>query len=296
MLLPVSVPVRIPISVPPSHSPRGDHWPSPCKVVRDLYNQRLKLIGAHPAHLSEIRELEQLDGLGKVIVYARGGNRSQWQALGFRSEGTIPGFFSDAAEATIWASYPRPERGQEKGKHLHDTCLLLALSKPAIYRTSLPQGYSSQLLGPEEAAEAARLLRAEFPVYRTPLSNDHLLGAILWGTSLYRGVRAPDGALVAVASAELDGTRRNAKVTDCATRPDQRGRGLMAHLISQLESDLRRDYEITDLYTLARAQEVGMNCVFRKLGYSFQGRLINNCRMPFGWESMHIWCKCSDDR
>lgn len=295
MLSPVSVPVRTPVSIAPSCSPRGDNWPPLCKVVRDLYNQRLKLIGAHPAHLREIRELEQLEGLGKVVVYARGGNRPQWESLGFRSEGAIPGFFSDTAEATVWASYPRPERALERGKHLHDACLLLALSKPALYRTSLSQGYSSQLLGPEEAAEAARLLRAEFPVYRTPLSNDHLLGAMLWGTSLYRGVRAPDGTLVAVASAELDGMRRNAEITDCATRPDQRGRGLMAHLISQLESDLRRDYQITGLYTLARAQEVGMNCVFRKLGYSFQGRLINNSRMPFGWESMHIWCKRSGD-
>ena len=51
---------------------------------------------------------------------------------------------------------------------------------------------------------------------------------------------------------------------------------------------------IHDLYTLARADEVGMNCVFAKLGYAYTGRLVNNCRMPNGWESMNIWCKSAD--
>ena len=59
------------------------------------------------------------------------------------------------------------------------------------------------------------------------------------------------------------------------------------------ENDIADLYGITDLYTLARADEIGMNCVFRKLGYDFCGRLVNNCRMPNGWESMNVWCKQS---
>ena len=80
-------------------------------------------------------------------------------------------------------------------------------------------------------------------------------------------------------------------MTDCATRPDQRGGGHMAYLLHRLAQDVRKERGITDLYTLARADEVGMNCVFGKLGYVYTGRLVNNCRMPNGWESMNVWCK-----
>jgi hypothetical protein len=36
-----------------------------------------------------------------------------------------------------------------------------------------------------------------------------------------------------------------------------------------------------------------VNCAFAKLGYKYTGRLVNNCRMPTGWESMNVWCKTS---
>jgi putative beta-lysine N-acetyltransferase len=97
--------------------------------------------------------------------------------------------------------------------------------------------------------------------------------------------------MAAVASAEIDGARRNAEMTDCATRPSERGRGLMVWILRALERDLAREEGIIDLYTLARADEVGMNCAFAKLGYDYTGRLVNNCRMPNGWESMNVWCR-----
>ena len=65
----------------------------------------------------------------------------------------------------------------------------------------------------------------------------------------------------------------------------------MAYILRQLERALVADFGITDLYTIARADEVGMNCVFSKLGWVYTGRLVNNCRMPNGWESMNIWCR-----
>ena len=97
--------------------------------------------------------------------------------------------------------------------------------------------------------------------------------------------------MVAAASAEIDHCNKNAEMTDCATRPSARGQGLMAYLLWMLENDLQELYNITDLYTIARADEVGMNCVFSKLGYIYDGRLVNNCRMPNGWESMNVWCR-----
>lgn len=263
------------------------------RLVHDRSNERLKLFGAHPAHLAELPALRNLQGLGKVIAYARAGHRRQWEALGFRLEGSIRGFFRDGSDATLWAAYPQPHRGVEREKQLHEACLNLALSKELLLEARLPTGYTSELVAAEQAGEAAALLRKVFPVYPTSLTNEHIESVIRSGSNVFRCVRNAAQEMVAVASGEVDLIRKNAEMTDCATRPDQRGRGLMACILRQLEDDLRTRLQIIDLFSLARAQETGMNCVFRKLGYNYQGRLVNNCRMPSGWESMHIWCKRS---
>jgi len=239
--------------------------------------------------------MRELATWGKVTAYARGGHRHQWEALGFRSEGNIRGFFRDGSDAAIWAAYPQPQRGHERDKHLHDACLAAAQNKGLLAQTVLPPGYTSERVTPHHAAEVAALMSSVFSVYPTCLSERHIDQLIRSGSSFFRCIRNAEQQMVAVASAEMDLIRKNAEMTDCATRPDQRGRGLMAYILRQLEADLNSHYQIVDLYSLARAQEVGMNCVFKKLGYSYQGRLINNCRMPSGWESMHIWCKRSSD-
>ena len=274
------------------HSNRRTLTDSPaCKVVHDSANERLKLLGARPGQLSGLPPFQDTVGLGKVTAYAREGTRQQWESLGFRLEGRIKGFFRDGTEATLWAAYLQPQRGQEQGRQDHEACLAVAQSKSKIARVQLPAGYTSHVVKPEEGPIVAALMRSIFPVYPTPLTDDAIGQLIRSGSNLFRCVCDEKGDMVAVASAELDLLRLNAEMTDCATRPDQRGRGFMAFLLRSLEDDVFRKHKIADYYSLARAQETGMNCVFRKLGYSYQGRLVNNCRMPSGWESMHIWCK-----
>jgi len=286
-------PAKVAVAIPGPGSSTFPLARPRCRVVHDRPNERLKLFGAHPGHLTELPDLRQLAGLGKVTAYARGGHPRQWEALGFRREGNIQGFFRDGSDAAIWAAYPQVQRAQEPEKSVHDACLAVAQSKGLLGEAWLPAGYTSDLVGPGQAREVAALMRSIFPVYPTCLSDEQIERLIRSGCSVFRCVRNADNEIVAVASAEMDLVRKNAEMTDCATRPEERGRGLMAHILRQLEADLRLHYEIVDLYSLARAQETGMNCVFKKLGYGYQGRLVNNCRMPSGWESMHIWCKNS---
>ncbi|MBE0565138.1 MAG: GNAT family N-acetyltransferase, partial [Krumholzibacteria bacterium] len=145
--------------------------------------------------------------------------------------------------------------------------------------------------GPDDAEAVSALLRRVFPDYPTPTDPATVRRQIARGDNVYRLMLDADGRLAAAASAEIDHRRRSAELTDCATSPEHRGAGLMAWLLRQLERDVVRDFGITDLYTIARADEVGMNCVFSKLGWIYTGRLVNNCRMPGGWESMNLWCR-----
>jgi hypothetical protein len=69
----------------------------------------------------------------------------------------------------------------------------------------------------------------------------------------------------------------------------------MSVILRNLERDLADEFGITDVYTIARANQAGMNCSFAKLGYTYTGRLVNNCRMPEGYESMNVWCRDASD-
>lgn len=262
------------------------------RALLDLPNRRLKLFEVEPTDLGELVRCQSGWGLAsKVLAYARPGRDSQWIELGWRREGVIRGFFRDRAQAHLWAAYTEPSRARELGRPGNEQNLRVALARPLLGSASLPEGYRSELANSSMAGEISALLQSTFPVYPTPLYPGHISQAISSRANLFRVVRDSEGKLAAVASAELDLQRQSAEMTDCATAPAHRGRGLMARLLFRLELDVRRLFGICDFYTLARACEVSMNCVFGKLGYSSTGRLVSNCRMPNGWESMNIWCK-----
>jgi putative beta-lysine N-acetyltransferase len=172
----------------------------------------------------------------------------------------------------------------------HAATVDLARSKPRV-EPELPDGYRYRRVEAGDARTVADLLRRTFPDYPSPLDDAHVHLLIAEGSSRFGLILAPDGSPAATASAEIDPVHRSAEMTDCATEPAHRGRGLMAVLLRRIEEEVLRATGIRDLYTLARADEVGMNCVFAKLGYEFTGRLVNNCRMPNGWESMNVWCR-----
>lgn len=144
---------------------------------------------------------------------------------------------------------------------------------------------------PRDAEEIAGLMSSTFREYPDPITPEGVARAIDDGTRHFRVVRDRSRAIVASASAEIDAARRSAELTDCATVPSARGKGLMSVILQALEGDLDRDLGIRSHYTLARADETAMNCAFAKLGWLYTGRLVNNCRMPNGWESMNIWCR-----
>lgn len=279
-----SVNVNLPLPLP-----RGR-----AKAVYDPYNERIKVYGLTASDLSGLEHAGgEEEVASKVTAYAPAGQPGSWQALGFRHEGCIRGYFEDGTDAHLWAAYTEQDRQLDTRRDEHDAGVRIARAKPALDDPTLPQGYTCHEGQTAHAGEIAALLQQTFADYPTPIREEVVAGQIRRHTNHFRLVRDGAGEVAAVASAEMDHRCRSAEMTDCATRTDQRGRGLMAHLLWRLEQDVAQAFSITDLYTLARADEVGMNCVFSKLGYVYSGRLVNNCRMPNGWESMNVWCKNS---
>jgi len=269
-----------------------------CDAVSDPWNRRLKLLGVDAGRFPHFDErLRVLHApatertFTKFTVYAPAGDEALWNAHGFRKEAAIRGFFADGGDAELWARYADHARAMDPRRDEQDRTVALARTK-APGSPSLPAGMRLRVAEEKDAARVGGLLRAVFEDYPTPLDDVVIHENIVTGRSRFHLVeREEDGALLACASAELDVPRSNAEITDCATRPEARGRGLMVRLIRSFEEALPVEAGIVDLYTIARADEVGMNCAFARAGYVYTGRLVNNCRMPGGWESMNVWCR-----
>jgi len=266
-------------------------------AVYDPRNLRVKLYGfdledLHGPELARWREgLDTCPDLyTKLTVYSRSGDEPAWVSAGWLYEGAILGFFRDGAPAHLWVMFGDEERSLAPRDGEHDDIVRTAAAKETVV-PELAEGYFCHRAGRENAGVVARLMAEVFPDYPTPITEAVVGDQITSGANIFRFIVGEDGRLAASASAEIDHERGCAELTDCATRPDERGKGHMAYLLHRLARDAERSLGITDLYTLARADEPGMNCVFGKLGFLYTGRLINNCRMPNGWESMNIWCR-----
>ncbi len=270
------------------------------EVIDDAHNRRIKVLGASaedwPAAEALVHQTAAVadERPTKITVYAHPGDDRAWADRGYRHEATIHGYFASGEDAWLHAAYPDPTRGRDPHQEGHDATASLATSKKPLV-TPLPADLALRRATPDDAPRVAPFLRSVFPSYPTSLEDEHVGRLIREALSIFHLVEDAAGDLVACASAEVDRARGNAEITDCATSEAARGRGIMAHVIRSFEHTLPKTEGIRDLYTLARAGEVGMNCAFARAGFRYTGCLINNCRMPSGFESMNVWCRQAPD-
>ncbi len=265
-----------------------------CEQIIDLHNRRIKLLGLTAERADEFGvdgDLGKSDGgFSKLTIYTPDRNLSPWQEMGFRHEADISGYFADGSDAALLARYIDPERGRDP-QALAQDAVVAACAELELREAKLPLGWSSRVATKQDVEMLSQLLRDTFPDYPSPTDPASLANQIQVGSHHFRLLFDPDGELGAAASLELDHQRKSAELTDCATRPVHRGRGLMTAMLRELELDAVNEYGIRDLYTIARATQPGINRAFARRGFRYTGRLVNNCRMPGGWESMNVWCK-----
>ncbi len=135
----------------------------------------------------------------------------------------------------------------------------------------------------------AELYREVFASYPFPIHNPEYLIETMASHFFYYGLWDQD-KLVALASAETDLRGQNAEMTDFATLPAYRSKGLASYLLAQLE-DASAERGIRTAYTIARAYSYGMNITFSKQGYTYSGTLTHNTQISGELESMNVWYK-----
>ena len=259
------------------------------------YNDRIYLMRPPPLEKTTVEFPQQLlesakrKGYSKIFAKVPEDAAADFLRAGFATEAEIPGFFSGRRAALFMASYLKNSREQEDDLAVLKDILHIAEDKRG---TAVPPPDARFILRPctrQDVPVMAEIYRRTFASYPFPIYEEDYLLETMRSHVAYFGAEV-DGALVALASAEMDREAANVEMTDFATLPEQAGNNLALHLLRLMEQAMQEE-KIRTAYTIARAASPAMNITFARAGYCFAGRLKNNTNISGRIESMNVWYK-----
>lgn len=266
-------------------------------VILSPINQRVQVLSfegpEYEALAAALNEMAEINGYGKIWMKAPASAESELARVGYEVEGRIPGFFNGSQDALSMARFVTAERRHRPTKDEEDDILAGALAGEMGNKSprDLPAGYSTSIFQETDAEDLAALYSEVFPTYPYPIDDPEYLCRTARTHVVYRLVRNGGGQLVAAASAETFPKEFAAEMTDFASLPSERGKGLAQFLLRALETDAASRFGIKTNFTIARALSFGMLRTFHNCGYALTGTLVNNCNIAGKFETMHIMTK-----
>lgn len=225
-------------------------------------------------------------GYGKIFAKLPAEKAELFIQAGYVREGAVPGMYSGEQDGVFLGKFRKAGRREEDGDTLEQRKKVLATALNAASSSS-PAEYPVERAGVADLPELASLYSAVFPRYPFPVQDPDFLREELEAHTVYFLVRE-GGRIIAAASYEYHPVYRYAEMTDFATHPEVRGRGLASILLRQMEKHAAAAGILT-AFTIARACSFGMNLVFGRAGYGFGGALVNNTMIGETIETMHVW-------
>ena len=243
-----------------------------------------------PDLIDKLDALAQQNRYTKIFTKVPLQTKSIFESRGYIEEAKIAGFFHGDTEAVFLSRFVDPQRARDEAKDEIDQILVLAAKKTVhSVKPTLPSGCEIRQVAPDEAEAMADIFKIVFESYPFPVHNPNYLRETMETHIEYFAVYE-NNKMVAISSAEMDTEAENVEMTDFATLPDYRGKGLAGCLLSHMESQMQ-EKEIKTGYTIARALSEGMNITFARAGYAYAGTLTNNTNICGRLESMNVWYK-----
>ena len=268
-------------------------------IQHGKHSDRVYLMKLDPADLpgliDEIETLARNEGYTKIFSKIPDSERVAFDERGYVQEAAIPRFYNGVGTAAFLAKFLDPQRAVEKRPKRIAKNLELARAKagqglsPSRRRKAARGPLHDCSTSPADAEEMSGVYREVFPTYPFPIDDPAYLLSTMAANVQYFCVR-DNGRIVALASAEKDLHGANAEMTDFATLPAYRRRGLAVYLLDRIEHEMRTQ-GVRTAYTIARALSAGMNITFAKMGYTYGGTLTNNTNIAGQIESMNVWYK-----
>lgn len=262
------------------------------EVYLDPFNKRIRIddYRGNMGHLIEKAEgLVKQHHAEKLIMKGRSEDFLTLLEHGLQPEAVVDRYFH-GSDAHFFSKFYTPDRKRndhwitEDGM-IHSIYQLDARAEKAYP----PKEYELKKADESCAAELSALYRQVFQIYPTPMDDPEYVKKTMKEGTIYFAFFY-QGKIVSAASAEINSFYRNAELTDCATLSEHRKYGLMKIILHELEGELKKK-GIFCAYSIARSLSFGMNAVLYQLGYSYRGRLMNNCYIYDKLENMNMWVK-----
>jgi putative beta-lysine N-acetyltransferase len=227
-------------------------------------------------------------GYSKILAKVPARAKQAFFDREYSIEARVPRFFDGREECLFLGKYLTQWRNEDPEAGLVQQVLRVAAEKAPLSVKQEPD-LQVRVLEESQAEQMTELYARVFDSYPFPINEPGYIIETMRSHVRYFGVFQGD-TLLALASAEMDRDARNVEMTDFATLPEARGKGLAGVLLSKMETNMQEE-RIATSYTIARARSFGMNVVFARAGYTFGGTLVNNTDIAGGLESMNVWYK-----
>lgn len=263
-------------------------------VQHGPFNDRIYLMSLdqqdYPAVLEELESLKARHNYSKIFVKIPPFAVSGFLGEGYSLEARVPFFFDGELEAAFMGKFFSSSRQVENNWETVEKNIRLALLKrEESISADLPSEMVMRPAMDKDAEQMAQLYRLVFKTYPFPIHDPAYLRKTMEENIRYFGIWEGE-KLVALSSSEQDEQHRNVEMTDFATNPQYRGRGLASSLLLSME-DAMIESGYATAYTIARAMSAGMNITFARAGYQLGGTLIQNTNISGQFESMNVWYK-----
>ena len=243
-----------------------------------------------PSIVGRLARLAERHGYTKIFAKIPAEHEAEFLRNGYRREAFIPDFYKGTTGAAFLGWYLDEARATDRRNSEVQQNLELAKSRATSGPAPKPDPHLD--FGPAaepDAEEMAQVYRVVFASYPFPIHDPAYLKETLKTNVRYFYAKR-QGRIVALSSAEFDFGGQNVEMTDFATLPDGRGRGIALSLLARMEQD-PKVRTMRTAYTIARSLSPGMNITFAKAGYTYGGTLTNNTDISGSIESMNVWYK-----
>ncbi|THE13687.1 putative beta-lysine N-acetyltransferase [Bacillus timonensis] len=259
-------------------------------IVIDYFNRRLRVLeyrGNLFSLIDEVYEIAVQHSFEKIIYMAKREDLHCLMAQGYMIEAMISKYFNGSDAYFVTKYFTNERRNSEKW--MEEEKIITDILRNPQENKQTDTDFLIRKATPKDAGQLAALYNTVFQIYPTPLNNPDYIQQVMKESTIFYVVE-DNGTIISVASAEVNRAFYNAELTDCATLDAYRKHGLMKKLLVQLEKELISN-GIYCAYSIARALSYGMNKSFCQLGYTYTGRLTNNCYIFDKIEDMNVWVR-----
>lgn len=267
------------------------------KIFLDSYSKRIIVLDYSGPNIYDLsRRLDYIaneNGFDKVFIKAKPDDWEKFIQHGYNLEGIFKYFYNGESAYSIGKFYTKERRWSNAIEEEDEIINQIIHQDMSLVedKSQLDEQFTMRTATTDDIQQLATLYDEVFQTYPTPLNNPNYIATLMKHHNVLYKIILEGDKIISAAAADMEPMYHNAELTDCASHPDYRGMGFMGVLIDSLEQEILEKHGIITAYTLARAKSFGMNNVFYRLGYRYNGRLINNCDIMGSFEDMNLWVK-----